>query len=131
MTLPDAMIFRDAGNGRESPCAGLYVGRLFVRATFATEVSTDHQTGAPMGAHRGWIVDHAELRVGVARVHTFDTALLIADELSRFAPDVHEVGSVDQLLAVVPAPLVEWMQYASMLDRLGQVPPCYRAWGGG
>lgn len=129
--LPDESSFQDWRTRQVYPVRGLFVGRLFVRPTLNGEASYAVETRELIAQGPGWVVDLPDIRIGLTTVRTFDTALLIADEISRYAPEIHEVESVEEVIRIMPAQLGDWVVYASSLDKRGETPPCFRAWGGG
>ena len=116
-------------NGRVSSARGLRVGVLFVRASFAGEFSIEHRTGRRCTESGTWIVEIADSEIGIISVRAFATALLIADEISRFAPELEHArtfASVERALRRV----MIWVGLAQQCEARGEAIPGYREWRG-
>lgn len=127
MLLPDTATLQTIDTGPR-PCRGLWVGQLFVRAAFDDECSIEVGTGRKIDCRGLWLVDLMPSMATITRLRTFDVALLVADELSRHAPDIHDCRSPSDIEQAVSPPLVRWILYAQRRDMLGEAPLAYRQW---
>lgn len=126
--LPDlsTVIFN---SGRESRVWGLQVGVLFVRAACVGEYSTS-DTGRRTNEAGKWIVDLLNSEIGLVTVRTFANALLVADEVSRFAPELEHAPQTLNGVARALGPMMRWIPVVQECDRNGATPPGYREWRG-
>jgi hypothetical protein len=129
--LPDEVIARWP-NGGTRPARGLLVGAVLVRATFADEM-TQAPEGHRTSAANRWAVDCAFLSgIRFCDVASIRVALLLADEVSRFAEgDLESVRNGPELVRACGRVLGKWVEYLVVLDHeLGMeaTPLDYRAW---
>lgn len=135
--LPDELVIGFPGH-RCAPrrVRGLIIGAILVRATFPDEHTVDCAGFIVSAAHR-WAVDHHLLPgARYCDVASFSTALLLADELSRFAPgDIERVRTVPELGRAVGPELGRWIGYVCDVDAelavddgCGLAPMDFRAW---
>lgn len=112
---------------------GLQVGALFVRAAFAGEWAKSTgdmvpaQRGALVDLDRHWIVEVPHLQISLLAANSFSTALLVADEVSRFSRhDLFTARSDDHVLETIGPELVGWLTYLARMP--GIRPPTFREW---
>jgi hypothetical protein len=90
------------------PVRGFQVG-LFAVRRIPDRSPISGPSGAAMNAGaRVWVVDHMPSHMAIVNVASFDEAMVIADDLSRFAPEdsaeATNWGELDKALG----PLVDW-----------------------
>lgn len=124
LELPDVVVTPH----RAMPLRGLRVGNLFVRASILGEQATERGTGRGFDITNSWLVEFMNCPGGVAVVKSFGVALMIADEVSRHAPAIHEATSRDEVERALPGPLLHWVTYAATEANAGREPVSYREW---
>jgi len=125
LNLPDAR-FVCFDNAAPRIARGLAVGHLFVRAAFIDEYATGALGDVPLAGL--WIIEAGAC--GVSACASFATALLIADEVSRFADDerLSTVGECGGLRSALCRELIMWIEFAEEVDAEGFAPWHYREW---
>lgn len=127
--LPDTANVRFANaHGGTRVAQGLRVGNVFVRAAFANERAYVTGTGEIISAHGLWVVELPRAQIGLAFARSFDAALLMADELSRWWPAMHDATTLAEIERLVTDELVAWMRHVQDEDRDGRTPHDYRRW---
>lgn len=107
---------------------GLWIGRIFVRATFDDETAIHVHTRKRVNVQRRWVLDLPGTQISLVRCRTFDVALQIADELSRNAPGIHEARTLSEIESSVPKSVVQWLTYAQLAEGKGEAPMSFRDW---
>ncbi len=125
--LPDEVVipFFDQTPGRphvqlKEPrvARALFVGALLVRATFDDENTLELGTQRQHYSGNRWAVDMRTIPgLRICDLFDFKLALLVADEVSRFAiGDLEQVKGCDDLVVVVGRNLGNWIQYVCNYD---------------
>lgn len=133
--LPDELVIGFPGMRHARRVRGLIIGAILVRATFPDEHTADC-AGFIVSAANRWAVDHHLLPgARYCDVASLSIALLLADELSRFAPgDIEGVRTVPELGRAVGPELGRWIGYVCdvdaeiAVDGCGLAPMDFRAW---
>lgn len=108
---------------------GLSVGNLFVRAAFDNEYACDIRTGQKHSSKGLWIVALPLTTIDIATSMTLSGALLIADELSRWVPDLHEARDEQDILRMVCGRGFHvWILAVQRAQLGGDELPDYRTW---
>jgi hypothetical protein len=112
------------------PARGLFVGNLFVRAAFRGECAQDvHcESGEWISSNGMWIVEAPLTGYGICTTPVFRSALLIADEISRWHPEVHDAQCEADIRALFGGPIDRWVQHVQQCDMHGRDPLDYRRW---
>ena len=107
---------------------GVQVGHFAIRETDPDEICKHDETGEVSPA-RGFSVDHIHTGFGLFDAWTFADAMIVADDLSRYAaeePLTDDCSSRDELDRQIGEPLGEWLDAMDELPA-GQVIG-FRAW---
>lgn len=114
--LPDTMFVRFV-NGGDTHVHGLLVGHFFVRtACNGEQVRTKDSGGAV--ALLDWLVAYVPRKFNtiVVSVSTFDTAMLVADELSRWMTPSDYQALEDAAVQDLSPHLVGWLKYVMGME---------------
>jgi len=131
-TLPDRVQLTFQPFGVVRVLAGVRVGVLFVRPACWDESVSD--SSFSLGGF--WLVDIPTHRTAVvSAVREFWNAILIADEVSRFAErgveallTLQHVPHPDDVSLVFGADLCRWLAYVEYTDALGKRALAVRPW---
>jgi len=119
-TLPDRIQVRLDPSGVVRVLAGVRVGVLFVRPACWNEAFQDCN-GRLFQRAGVWVVDVPTCDTAISFVREFWTAMLIADEVSRFAAQGVEaisMASLTDMDAVLGPVLCDWLEYVVGIDAL-------------
>ena len=99
---------------------GVQVGRLAVRYEYRANIGGAGELPMPPG----WIVDHMGSHLAIyGPVETFAYAMVIADDVSRFAPQDLSAESMEGLIDQLGPDVLDWLDSITW----GHVVP-YRKW---
>src|SRR5262245_2890474 len=126
--LPDEFFVTWPGSRDSRPARALVVGVLIVRAAFSDEQT--QYLGQLRHTLNRWVVDFAPIPgVRFTDVAELANALLIADEVSRFAPgDLEAARTEQEIVEAVGHELGNWIRYVTAREAAGVPPLHYRAW---
>ncbi len=109
------------------PRQGLQVGRFAVRRAGDSEIYRDRFNR--IGQHIGYVIDHVSSGIAVCAARDFASAMLVADDVSRFALHDPDGQSAEELIAQLGPRLLSWIDAAGAMQ---QLPPFrivpYREW---
>lgn len=117
-----------AMQGKTRVVHGLQVGRLFLRAAFADERYQDILTGDILRADGLWCIDVVGTAVTVGYYASLSTALMVADDVSRFCPALEAASTDDEALGATDGEVDEWLESTVQDEEAGRKPKPFREW---
>ncbi len=122
----DSYSFR-AVNGSDVQVEGLQVGKLFVRQALPGEMHEGVRT-VGRDAALGWVIDVMGTLISVASYRELATAVMVADDVSRFCIALESVQGDEDAEAALSGPVWDWVLYACDKDERGLKPEPFRDW---
>jgi hypothetical protein len=114
--------YSELGVTEWQPTVGLQIGRFAVRQLQPGELLCDGRDTFRVVAR--FIVDHVPSGHGLIGTMRFEDAVMIADDVSRFAVADPDAGHIEQALEQIGPELLDWLRSCSKRGEFGP----FRQW---